>query len=127
MDGRQIDRSYPGAARFILPDAATTLFGAHAFAGALSNHPLDLSRLSPLLGAGPMLYPSSGALGLGKVPILHPLMLPPFGLGVGQAERAVEEDDVYDEDEGRMGAGRGPHSWVMIPPGMLFLKQVVTT
>ncbi len=123
-----MDRSYPGAARFILPGAATTLFGAHAFAGALSNHPLDLSRLSPLLGAGPVLYPSSGALGLGKVPILHPLLLPPFGLGMGQAERAVEEDDdVDDEDEGRMRAGRGPHSWVVIPPGMLFLKQVATT
>ncbi len=123
-----MDHTYPGVARFVLPGAATTLFGAHAFTGAISNHPLDLSRLSPLLGAGPLLYPSSGALGLGKVPILHPLLLPPFGLCMGQAERAVEEeDDVDDEDEGKIGAGRGPHSWVVIPPGMLFLKQVATT
>uniref|UniRef100_A0A671L8K9 Zinc finger protein GLIS2-like n=1 Tax=Sinocyclocheilus anshuiensis TaxID=1608454 RepID=A0A671L8K9_9TELE len=128
MDSRQMDRPYPGAARFVLPGAATTFFGNHAFAGPLSGHPLDLSMLSLLLGAGPVLYPNSGALGLGKVPILHPLLLPPFGLVVGQTERAVEEeDDVDDENEGRMGAGRGSHSWVMIPPGVLFLKQMATT
>lgn len=129
VNGRRMDRSYPGAAHFILPGAATTLFGAHTFTRPLGGHPLDLSRLGPLLGAGHVLYPSSGALGLGKVPILHPLLLPPFGLSGGQSERGVEEEEDADddEDEGRMGAGLGPHSWVVIPPGMLFLKQMATT
>lgn len=130
VDGRWMDQSHLTAANFILPGTTTTLFGGHAFAGPFGSHPLDLSRLSPLFGAGPVLYPSSSALGLGKLPILHPLLLPPFGLGGGQAERGVEEEDdidVDDEDEGRMGARRGPHSWVVIPPGMLFLKQVATT
>lgn len=130
VDGRRMDQSHLTAANFILPGTTTTLFGGHAFAGPFGSHPLDLSRLSPLFGAGPVLYPSSSALGLGKLPILHPLLLPPFGLGGGQAERGVEEEDdidVDDEDEGRMGARRGPHSWVVIPPGMLFLKQVATT
>ncbi|TRY97828.1 hypothetical protein DNTS_014962 [Danionella cerebrum] len=114
-------QSFPRGANFILPGGAATLFGAQALPG---GHPLDLSRLNPLLGAGPMLYPSSAALGLGKVPFLHPLLLPPFSLGGGRAEK--DEEDDADEDVERIGAGRGAHSWVMIPPGMLFLKQVAT-
>nr|XP_055073244.1 zinc finger protein GLIS2 isoform X2 [Misgurnus anguillicaudatus] len=133
MDGRGMDPRYPGRSHFNLPGVASGLLGSHALntlAGCpLGGHPLDLSMLSPLLGAGPLLYPSSGALGLGKVPILHPLLLPSLGLSGGRRERVVEEEEEIDDDDdkGRLGAGRSPHSWVVIPPGMLFLKQVVTT
>ncbi|XP_073718369.1 zinc finger protein GLIS2 isoform X1 [Misgurnus anguillicaudatus] len=133
MDGRGMDPRYPGRSHFNLPGVASGLLGSHALntlAGCpLGGHPLDLSMLSPLLGAGPLLYPSSGALGLGKMPILHPLLLPSLGLSGGRRERVVEEEEEIDDDDdkGRLGAGRSPHSWVVIPPGMLFLKQVVTT
>ncbi|XP_051551280.1 zinc finger protein GLIS2-like [Myxocyprinus asiaticus] len=130
--GRGIDVPYPGGAHFVLPGAATSLLGAHALhnlARPIGGHPLDLSMLSPLLGARPVLYPSSGALGLGKVPILYPLLLPLLGLGAGRGEKGVEEEEDVDDDddEGRVGAGLSSHSWVVIPPGMLFLKQVVST
>lgn len=133
MDGRGMDPRYPGRSHFNLPGVASGLLGSHALntlAGCpLGGHPLDLSMLSPLLGAGPVLYPSSHALGLGKVPILHPLLLPSLGLSGGRREMGVEEEEDIDDDDdkGRLGAGRSPHSWVVIPPGMLFLKQVVTT
>lgn len=127
-----MDPHYPAGAHYILPGAATGLLGAHALhtlAGPLGGHPLDLSMLSPLLGAGPVLYPNPSALGLGKVPMLHPLLLPSLGLSGGRRERGMEEEEDIDEDDdkGRFGARRSPPSWVVIPPGMLFLKQVVTT
>ncbi|XP_056615713.1 zinc finger protein GLIS2 [Triplophysa dalaica] len=127
-----MDPHYPGGAHYFLPGAVTGLLGAHALhtlAGPLGGHPLDLSMLSPLLGAGPVLYPNPSALGIGKVPMLHPLLLPSLGLSGGQMERGMEEEEDIDEDDdkGRLGARRSPPSWVVIPPGMLFLKQVVTT
>ncbi|XP_051550128.1 zinc finger protein GLIS2-like [Myxocyprinus asiaticus] len=131
VDGRGMDVPYPGGAHFVLPGVAASLLRAqalHTLTGPLGGHPMDLSMLSPLLGARPVLYPSSGALGIGKVPILHPLLLPPLGLSAGRRERGVEEEeDVDDDDEGRVEAGLGRHSWVVIPPGMLLLKQVMST
>lgn len=127
-----MDPHYPGGAHYFLPGAVTGLLGAHALhtlAGPLGGHPLDLSMLSPLLGAGPVLYPNPGALGIGKVPMLHPFLLPSLGLSGGQMERGMEEEEDIDEDDdkGRLEARRSPPSWVVIPPGMLFLKQVVST